>query len=54
MTTNERNEMREYRRALVHYTANLLALKFAVHNNRPDVYRRASANLRNLAQASAI
>ena len=40
------DEMREYRRALVHYTANLLAIKFAVKNNRPDVYRRASANLR--------
>ena len=40
------DEMREYRRALVHTTANLLALKFAIHNNRPDVYRRASDNLR--------
>jgi len=46
MSPEERDEMREYRRALVHTTANLLALKFAIRNNLPDVYRLASANLR--------
>lgn len=46
MSQKERDEMREYRRTLVHTTANLLALKFAIRNNLPDVYRLASDNLR--------
>lgn len=46
MTPNERDELRAFRRALVHTTANLMALRFAIRNNLPDVYRLASDNLR--------
>jgi len=46
MSMEERDELRAFRRALVHQTANLLAMRFAIRHNMPDAYRRASDNLR--------
>lgn len=47
------DEDRACKNAHIEYVANLLALKFAIKNGLPEVYRLASANLRVAARECA-